>query len=352
MSSSTSSKTPCATCGNKGVGIFKCEGCADIFCRKHVNEHRNMLNHQLDVIVLEHDAVQQMVADQSIEEKNHDYLLKQINKWEQDSIIKIQQAAEEIRQQVKKLISSHTGKVSKELYDLSERLRKARIDDDYVESDLCTWTTMLEKLKHDLITISPLINIYEDPTKILVAKMCISETELHIKQNEKFGESLGNIRIEENGCVAIHIGSRRGDAFVRGICEYSLGKHNIRLLVKKKTTAYYCFFGIISKAKSIPQNETDMKISTYGWRSDDKTIPLYADSRTSKDFLDMRCQTLFEIELLLDCDNRKIIYINQQTENAREMKVDVTICPFPWQLLFYLHAAEDCIQLISPSQQV
>ncbi|CAF2949879.1 unnamed protein product [Rotaria sp. Silwood2] len=137
------------------------------------------------------------------------------------------------------------GKVSKELYDLSERLRKARIDDDYVESDLCTWTTMLEKLRRDLTTIAPLINIYEDPTKILVTNICISETELHIKQNENFGESLGNIRIEENGCVAIHIGSRKSDAFVRGICEYSLDKHKIRLFVKKNTTACYCFFGII-----------------------------------------------------------------------------------------------------------
>ncbi|CAF1314045.1 unnamed protein product [Rotaria sp. Silwood1] len=311
-----------------------------------------MLSDELDAIVLEHDTLQQMIVDHSNQEKNHHFLLTQINKWEQDSIIKIQQTAEETRQQVEKLIDSHTGKISKELYDLSERLRKARIDNDYVENDLCTWTTMLEKLKLDLTTIAPLIDIYEDRTKILVTKLCISETKSHIKQNEKFGESIGNVRIEENGCVVIHIGPRRSDAFVRGICEYSLGKHKIRLFVKKETTAYYCFFGIISKTKSMPYKETDMKTSTYGWRSDDKTIPLHADSRTSKDCLDMKCQTMFGIELLLDCDNEKIIYVNQQTKNMREIKVDLEICPFPWQLLFYLHAVEDCIQLISTSQQV
>ncbi|CAF3851009.1 unnamed protein product [Rotaria sp. Silwood1] len=149
-----------------------------------------------------------------------------------------------------------------------------------------------------------------------------------MNQDEKFGESIGNIRIEENGCVAIHMGSRRSDAFIRGICEYSLGKHKLRFL------------------------ETDMKISTYSWCSNDNTIPLHADSQVSKDFRDMRYQTKFEIELLLDCDNQKIIYFNQQTKNKREMNIDVTICPFPWQLLFYPHAVEDCIQLISTSEQV
>ncbi|CAF1187960.1 unnamed protein product [Rotaria sordida] len=353
MMFSASTKTPCATCGNKGVGIFKCEGCSEIFCRKHVNEHRDMLNHQLDEIVLEHDALQQTIADHNDQEKNHHFLFKQINKWEQDSIIKIQQAAKEIRQQIEKLINSHKEKVSKKLFDLAEQLRKARIDDDYVESDLCTWTTMLDKLKHDLTNIHPLINIYEDPTKILVAKMCISQTESHMEQDEKFGESIGgNIRIEENGYVAIHTDSKRGDGFVRGICEYSLGKQKIRFVLKKETAEYYCFFGIISKAKSIPQMEIEMKRSTYGWCSNDKIFPAHADSLISKDFRDMKCQTTFEIELLLDCDNQKIIYFNQQTKNTREMNVDITVCPFPWQLLFYLYDVEDRIQLISSNQEI
>ncbi|CAF3953636.1 unnamed protein product [Rotaria sp. Silwood1] len=138
MASPTSTKIPCVTCGNKRVGIFKSEGCSEILCRKHVNEHRDMLSHQLDEILLEHDTLQQTITDHSNQEKNHHFLFKQINKWEQDSIIKIQQVAEETRQQVEKLISSHKEKVSKELYDLSERLRKARIDNDYVEIDLCT----------------------------------------------------------------------------------------------------------------------------------------------------------------------------------------------------------------------
>jgi hypothetical protein len=57
MASASSSKSPCATCENKSVGIFKCDGCSKTFCRKHSNEHRDSLIHQLDEIVLEHDTL-------------------------------------------------------------------------------------------------------------------------------------------------------------------------------------------------------------------------------------------------------------------------------------------------------
>ncbi|UJR14239.1 hypothetical protein I4U23_001229 [Adineta vaga] len=38
------------------------------------------------------------------------------------------------------------GVVSAQLHELAERLQIARIDDDYVETDLSTWKTMLQEL--------------------------------------------------------------------------------------------------------------------------------------------------------------------------------------------------------------
>jgi uncharacterized Fe-S cluster-containing radical SAM superfamily protein len=105
----SSSKAPCATCGNKGVGIFRCEGCLQVFCRKHLNEHRDLLSHQLDEIVLEHDTLQQSIVENKGTQNNEHPVLKQIDKWEKDSIRKIQQLAEEARQQVKELIGTQTG---------------------------------------------------------------------------------------------------------------------------------------------------------------------------------------------------------------------------------------------------
>ena len=66
-----------------------------------------------------------------------------------------------------------------------------------------------------------------------------------------------------------------------------------------------------------------MKKSVYGWTSNDQLLPLATSLPTDKKFQDMRNQTRFQIELLLDCDNRKISYTNQHTENVRETNVDI-----------------------------
>jgi len=64
MSSSSTKKTPCVADSCKSLGILKCEGCSQIFCRKHVNEHRDELSHQWDEIVLEHDTLKQKINKQ------------------------------------------------------------------------------------------------------------------------------------------------------------------------------------------------------------------------------------------------------------------------------------------------
>jgi len=118
-SSSSSSRAPCATCANKAAGIFRCEGCLQVFCRKHLLEHRDLLSHQMDEIVLEHDTLQQTIAENKDKPNKQHPILKEIDKWEKDSIVKIQQVAEEARQQVKKLTNSQTGKSKNVLFLLS-----------------------------------------------------------------------------------------------------------------------------------------------------------------------------------------------------------------------------------------
>ncbi|CAF2598826.1 unnamed protein product [Rotaria sp. Silwood2] len=50
-----------------------------------------------------------MILDEKNKENNNHPLLKQIDKWEQESIKKIQQTANEARQQIEKLIGSQKG---------------------------------------------------------------------------------------------------------------------------------------------------------------------------------------------------------------------------------------------------
>lgn len=98
-------------CGVKGVGVFKCEGCSETFCRKHANEHRDILSNQLDEISIGHDLLQQSISSFNDEEECYRSVIQQINKWEEDSIKRIQQIAVETRNQVEKLISLRKGNV-------------------------------------------------------------------------------------------------------------------------------------------------------------------------------------------------------------------------------------------------
>jgi len=113
-----SSKQPCATCGHKAAGIFKCEGCTQVFCRKHVNEHRDTLSQQLDEIVFEYDNLQQTIAENKNQQGNvrSNPLVQQIDRWENDAIEKIKKAAQEARQQVEELNTSPDRKMYMYVY--------------------------------------------------------------------------------------------------------------------------------------------------------------------------------------------------------------------------------------------
>ena len=107
--SSSALKTPCPTSDCKYVGIFKCEGCQQIFCRKHVNEHRDALSDRLDVIVQEYNTLQRTMHE-SNDEINHQSLLQEIDTWEKESVEKIRQTANEARNQLDMLVFSSIGK--------------------------------------------------------------------------------------------------------------------------------------------------------------------------------------------------------------------------------------------------
>lgn len=220
------------------------------------------------------------------------------------------------------------------------------MDDDYIETDLQRWTKILHKLENDINTMSPSITIDEDSTK-LIGRLNITKTMQCMVQEERFGESFGDVRIEKNGYMVIHSGAKRGNAFVRGTCQYLSGKNKIQFIINRNHIKYYLFFGIMPKSKSMPKDEIDMKASAYGWQTDDVTVRHAFGKTVSENIYDMQNMTKFEIELLLDCDNRKISYFNQQTKRKRELNVDITICPLPWQLVFYLYDIGHSVQLIS-----
>jgi hypothetical protein len=61
----------------------------------------------------------------------------------------------------------------------------------------------------------------------------------------------------------------------------------------------------------------------------------------------MKGETTLQIEFLIDCDHQKIGYMNERTKCTKEMNVDLDLCPFPWQLYFYLYDTSDRVRILT-----
>ena len=91
--STTTGKGRCITCGKEKSSV-RCEGCLELFCYNHLTDHRQELSKQLDEIEIDRDLFRQTLTEQT----NKHPLIKQINKWEEDSIRIIRQTANQWKQ--------------------------------------------------------------------------------------------------------------------------------------------------------------------------------------------------------------------------------------------------------------
>lgn len=207
----------------------------------------------------------------------------------------------------------------------------------------------LTKLKNDVTDIWCSINVREDLSKPLVSKLILSSnTEQKSELNEQFQDYVGTVCIKENGRLVYHNGPKKGSAFVRGCQKYSSGVHEIRFVMDKKNSKYVMSFNIVPASISELAEEFDVTESCYGWFSDDISYSCGGiQVPSTAEFYDMQGETMLEITLVIDCDNRKISYFNERTKNRREMNVNTTKCALPWKLLFSLFDVEDSIRILS-----
>src|SRR5690349_11503225 len=114
----------CITCGKEKV-TSRCEGCLQSFCFNHIIEHRQELKKQLDEIEIHRDQFQQIFS----QSEKHP-LIQQIDQWEQDSIQKIKQLAEETRQLLLKHTNKYINQIEQKLNKLTNQLKLSREKDD------------------------------------------------------------------------------------------------------------------------------------------------------------------------------------------------------------------------------
>ena len=364
---STTPKTPCLTCG-KAIGLFKCEGCSQTFCTKHVVEHRQTLHHQLDEVIITHDLLQQTLSEN--QHQNHP-LINSVDEWEQKSIEKIQRIANDVRQQFVTVIHAHKGqriidsnsidfeisflpdKISEELNSLSKRIKKAREDDDFFETDLQTWTLTLEELKQELIHVPSINNIKEDPSEPLIYQL--QWNEIMVKNNKMkpktencddlFHECLDAALIEDNGRLIVHKNSNT-PVEIRGRNEYSSGLHQFRFQIENNPLQTWIFFGI--QTSTIPMTRYSYQTpSAYGWAdfNDFFLGGVRQNGQGQGQFSQTQENDI--ILIVFNCDNRTISYTNERTQRHQKLNIDLNKCPFPWKLHINMFGAHDRVRLLN-----
>jgi hypothetical protein len=337
---SSSTRKQCANDGGcKQAAVTTCEGCSKAFCVKHFNDHRRLLDEEMNMIIDEHDHLKHTLNQRTTKLDTHP-LIKELENWEKESIAKIQQRAQELRQELLESTAAHTGDLLKTLQQLSEQLKQCREQDDFIEIDLQLWKKTLDNLKTDLTSLSTIcINRHNNVS--LVQDISIN---LFVVMKEEFELVSDNgVRIEESGQVVIH-DAPNNHIEVRGKNEYASGSHTIRLCIEE-TSDTWMLLGINSKLTSLQRLSYNSQ-STYGWSSNNDIWSNGQKNRNnSNDVIEMKKNDI--INLILDCDKQAIMMVNERTNKKHEMAVNIFHCPFPWQLHINLFEANSRVRILS-----
>ncbi|CAF1250297.1 unnamed protein product [Adineta steineri] len=141
----SSSRTICSEC--MSTAIYKYNRSNKTYCKFHNDQHRKLLDEQLDWLTVDHDDLQQKLLDHE-STPNYHPSMSVIDKWEQESIARIQNIAVLARQRLLDVLNQHIVEVKKELKTLTPKMREARnrikpFDDTNIQE----WKTLLQNLK-------------------------------------------------------------------------------------------------------------------------------------------------------------------------------------------------------------
>ena len=305
--------------------VTSCDGCAKRFCMQHFTEHRALLDNELNELIKDHDLIKNSFEEQQKHGDAYE-LLKQVQKWEIDSIDRIKKKAHELRVELTRFGETYTSDVKHKFEHLSKEFIKWKEESDCAENDLIRWRQEMNYLKVNFSTpISISMEEYQDDPLIMNPSINIAIKAIH----ELFEKTYDNrVQITESGRLATHDPSNN-NVEIRGKNEYNTGCHKVHLRIKE-TSGRFLFFGVNSK--SIPlTNQSLTSRSCYGWSCDNRSW----SSGQAQDNDPMRrieMKTNDTISFSFDCDNRTIFMINERTKIRCVLKVSTDHCPFPWQL--------------------
>ena len=127
----------------------------------------------MDEVENDRNLFRQRITE-SKENPNKHLLFQQINKWEEDSIKKIKQTAEEMRQCIIQYTSEHITEIE---IKLTDELRDNHKESDFIETDLDSWKNKSIKLD-EKYTKTPNISIQQDSISF-IRKISVRRFESH-----------------------------------------------------------------------------------------------------------------------------------------------------------------------------
>ena len=394
MGVSTTSKKRCVTCEKNG-GILICDGCQQSFCGKHVMEHRDKLGVQLDCLVQEHDLMKLQVELMST---NH-VLFKQIDQWEKESIMKIQDAANHARENLRKILGQSKQRFSKRFDDIREDFQASRVADDYSENDLTQWTNDLKTLKKEI----------ESPDEIEIFKnkgKAIDLIEIKTDDDddgdegdddgendddndddedddeddddddedddeddddddeddddddedddddydgnnysEKFGQIIGPGRLLNNDNAVQHMGSDTDEVFIGGQFNYMSGVYIIRFKLEAYKPPYRIFLGCTTATKNLSPN-IRRAWHLIGWEDMD-TGYIHGARYNCSDVTAFSSTRENDIlKMIIDCNQKQIKLCNERLKVTSTLNVDIGHTPLPWRLVIILSSPGDCVRMV------
>jgi hypothetical protein len=352
----TSTKKPCAKC-TKGIGILTCDGCQQSFCTKHIVDHRQELSVKMDTIGQEFDLLRQ---DLTRDDPLAHPLLARIDAWEQESIQKIQQSAQQARDDLRQYFSRSQTDVKERCKRITDELQSTRDSGDYTELDFKSWTDELTKLRSmaEKPLILDLLDDEKTPTPIRLIQIrerseILPSTTTTIPWSSRaigtsatrFSQFVGNATFSVDRRLARHTGEPDRSTMVCVTQLYSSGTSQVDFRIETKANKYL-FFGIIHS-----REETSRAVfqssSLYGWMS-----PSMRVMSSRKTALDNNAGSFLEnsvISLILNCNIAQLSLMQNRTNISDRLTIDLRSCPLPWRIVVAFFSPHDSVRLLPVS---
>ena len=183
----TSIETKCSIC-NEETNTFLCKGCSKEFCLPHIIEHQESLNQQLGLIQNDFNEFRQNIIDLKKNPQQHP-LIKLVDQWENDSIRKIKQKANECRRQLNNYTNESIEQIEMKLNETSQQFssngkQKKNLSEIH-----------LEKLKEKLKELNEELNQPENLSIEQISNSFISEISVRFTSKSKLHLFLTSFQI-------------------------------------------------------------------------------------------------------------------------------------------------------------